>query len=225
MYGVKPVFDTDIAELMESTSTVFAEREALIQEGRAAMWTILESWELEGDRGGLNIGVAAIPAGPDGASGAYQSVSGYFISAHTEAGQACWEWITYLTEQPEAVWGVPARRSVVQSEGYRQLVGVERAAVYEASVAGANQRFNYLLSQDQPWLVVALWWLGQAHGQVLEREASVEEALDAAQQTFDDYRACVIARDAFSDDKELQACTVEADPTFPVVLFPVDHDE
>jgi ABC-type glycerol-3-phosphate transport system substrate-binding protein len=225
LYGVKPTFGADIAALIESLPTAFEERETLIKDGRAAMWTILESWELTSDRGGMNLGVASIPAGPGVAAGAYKSVFGYFISAHTEAGQACWEWITYLTEQPEAFWGVPVRRSILQSEAYRQRVGTERAAVYETSVTGTDQSLFYQPLQDQQWLVVALLWLGQAHGEVIEGRASVEDALDAAQQAFDDFRACLIARDAFSDAKEMQACALEVDPAFPVALFPSDTEE
>ena len=45
-----------------------------------------------------------------------------------------------------------------------------------------------------------------------EGKATVEESLAAAQQTFDDFRACVIVHDAMSDEKEMQACLMEIDP-------------
>ncbi|UCC62925.1 MAG: extracellular solute-binding protein [Anaerolineae bacterium] len=211
-YGAKPVF-AGVDEV-----SAYTEWSELIASGRAAMWTILEGWELVSDRGGLNIGVATIPAGADRAAGAYYYVSGYFISAHTQAGQACWLWITFLTGQPEAVWGVPARRSVVESESYRRQVGDERAAVYEASVAGAERAPSFQLFSDQPWLRFAWFWLSQAHTQVVTGQASVEEALAAAQQTFDDYRACVIVRDAFFDQEEQQACALEVDPALADML-------
>lgn len=212
-YGVKPVLGADWAEMATSASALFAERQALINGGRAAMWTILERGELLWNPDGLDVGVATIPAGTDSVAGAYNSVEGYFISAHTEAGQACWDWITFLTGQPEAIWEVPARRSVIQSEAYRRKVGDERAAVYEASVAGVDRSPSFFMSGDQPWLVMAWLWLSRAHGQVIAGDASVEEVLEAAQQTFDDYRACVIARDAMFDNEGLQACVLEVDPT------------
>jgi ABC-type glycerol-3-phosphate transport system substrate-binding protein len=220
-YGVKPAFVTDFAKLLEEMSSAYEERQMLIKDGQAAMWDISESWELREDPEGLNVGVAPVPAGAGRSAGTYTSVSGYFISAHTEARQACWEWITYLTEQPGAVWAVPARRSVIESEAYRQQVGAERAAAYQASVAAVDGPFGSQFG-DQPWLMLAILWLFHAHGQVVEGEASVEEALDAAQRTFDDFRTCIIAHDAFSDQEQGLACLAEADPELADVLARMD---
>jgi len=216
-YGVKPAFVTDFFELLGEMDSAYQEGQMLIRDGRAAMWDISESWELRQDPAGLNVGVAPVPAGAGRSAGSYTSVSGYFISGHTEARRACWEWITYLTEQPGAVWAVPARRSVVQAEAYRQQVGAERAAAYEASVAAVDGPLGSQFG-EQSWLMFAMLWLFRAHGQVVEGEASVEETLDAAQRTFDDFRACIIAHDAFSDQEQWLACLGEADPTLADVL-------
>ena len=217
-YGVKPVFSTNLTELVGSMSSDMKERDALINGGRAAMWTILESWELRSDPEGLNVGVATLPAGLDGAAGAYRSVSGYFISSHTQARQACWQWISYLTGQLATIWGVPSRRSVVQSEAFRQRVGAERAAVYEASVAPADRPPTFYAYSDQQWLVATILWLAQAHGQVLEGEASVEMALEDAQQRCDDFRACITARDAAFDPEGQKACLEEIDPALASLI-------
>jgi hypothetical protein len=64
-----------------------------------------------------------------------------------------------------------------------------------------------------------VYWLGRAYSQVVDGEASVEEALNAAQRMFDDYRACVIVKDAVSDQDEWQACLLEVDPSLPAFLF------
>jgi hypothetical protein len=73
---------------------------------------------------------------------------------------------------------------------------------------------------DHDWLVPGgVLWLGRAYTQVLNGEATAEEALEVAQETFDEYRACVIARDAFSHDEEVLACLKEADPTLPTEIF------
>ena len=50
----------------------------------------------------------------------------------------------------------------------------------------------------------------------------MEEALDAAQQLADDYRACVIAGDDYSD-AAAQACVRQVDPTLPAFLFPASE--
>ncbi|HET7091743.1 MAG TPA: hypothetical protein VFL17_24180, partial [Anaerolineae bacterium] len=62
---------------------------------------------------------------------------------------------------------------------------------------------------------VSLIWLTRAYDHVVKGEASVEEALAAAQDLFDDYRTCVIARNALSDPDTQQACQKEVDPTLP----------
>jgi len=215
-HGVKPVFITDVADLAgseEAASTVFNEREALIRESRAAMWTLMENWELASDPEGLRVGVVPLPAGAGGNLAAYTSVRGYFISAHTKAPQACWEWITHLTAQPEAAEGSPARRSVVQSEAYHQQVGAERAAAYGASLEG-DRPVSFQSFSDQDWLLAGyVVWLPRAYGQVAEGQATVEHALDLAQRAFDDYRACVIVRDVLLDREAWQACLVETDPS------------
>jgi len=215
-YSVKPVFMTNIADLADESETayaVFREREALIKEGRAAMWTLMESYELTSDPEGLTVGVAPMPAGAGGDLAAYTSVAGVFISAQTQSPHACWEWITYLTAQPEAVEGAPTRRSVVESEAYRQRVGAERAAAYEASLDG-HHSISFQSLSDQDWLMAGYSiWLVQAYGQVAEGQATVEQALDLAQRAFDDYRACVIVHDAVSDEEGWQACLAETDPS------------
>ncbi|HUM72164.1 MAG TPA: extracellular solute-binding protein, partial [Chloroflexota bacterium] len=99
-YGVKPVFD----------GTQTEDRDSLIREGRAGMWITLSPGEYEMP----DVGVAPLPFPVDSTAvpGATQ-LSGYFISgtASPETRQACWQWITFLTEQPNATWGIPARRS------------------------------------------------------------------------------------------------------------------
>jgi multiple sugar transport system substrate-binding protein len=221
VHGVRPVFVTDLAELEEALP--FQEREALINEGRAAMWSsIVSESDISHVRSEPNVGVVSLPM-VQGGTGSYRSASGYFISAQTEAPQACWQWLTFLTEQPDAVQGLPARRTVAESEAYRQQVGEERAAAYLASVTGLQQPFQ-IFSED-PWLREALYWLFQAYGQVLEGEASVEAALNTAQRMADDYRACVMAHDAFSHQEGWQACLKEVDPTLPDFLVEVGEEE
>ncbi|MDY6876225.1 MAG: extracellular solute-binding protein [Chloroflexota bacterium] len=223
VHGVKPVFVTDFAEAATSS---YVEREEMINDGRAAMWTSYGPAMAFGERRELNVGVVPLPAGPDGTGGGgYLTASGYFISAQTENRRACWQWITFLTAQPTAVQGLPARRSLAESDEYRQQVGAERAAAYLASVAGSEQPSTFQFFYEEEWLGGSFFWFGQAYGRVLEGEASVEEALDAAQEMADDYRACIIAHDAFSDREQSRACLREADPTLPDSLFGPDEEE
>jgi multiple sugar transport system substrate-binding protein len=217
-HDVKPVLLADITKLAGASSLTL-EREAMINEGRAAMWTSTGATAgVYGDRSGLNLGAAPLPAKPGTAGGSYSGASGYFISAGTENPQACWQWITYLTGQPAAVQGLPARISVAESNEYRQQVGPERADVYLASIGDAEEATVSQLLTEEEWLGGAIYWLGQAYSQVIEGEASVEDALDTAQKLADDYRACVITADDFSQET-WQACALEVDHTLPAFLF------
>ena len=210
--GAKPVFITDMTQMVEAEA-VFKEWQDIVQGGRAAMWTLGESVDLFSDPRGLNVGLAPIPAGPGKPAGAYSSVTGYFISAQTEARQACWDWITFLTAQPEAVRAAPARRSVVESDAFREKVGPDRAAVYGASLEGADRPPNFSFRRDEEWLFGgAIVWLSRAYTQAVTGEASVERALEAAQQTFEDYRACILMQDALAEQEVWVACMGEADP-------------
>jgi hypothetical protein len=97
-------------------------------------------------------------------------------------------------------------------------VGASRADAYLATMGDSEQPSAFQLLTDEAWLGGAIYWYGQAFGQVIEGKASVEDALDAAQQMADDYRACVIAGDDFSQ-AAWQACVQETDPTLPTFLF------
>jgi ABC-type glycerol-3-phosphate transport system substrate-binding protein len=209
------------------------ERQTLINSGRAAMWMGsgggfgFGGFGGPGGRGGpggssdLNTGVAPLPAGPNSAKGSgFQSVDGYFISAQTEAREACWTWITFLTEQPNVISGLPARQSVAESAAYRQQVGAEQADATLASLSsGTHASFFQRISDEGTWLGFASFWLSDAYDRVINGEMTVEESLDAAQEAVDLYRTCVIAKDAFNDPQALRECVSEAGGT-GIMVFP-----
>jgi ABC-type glycerol-3-phosphate transport system substrate-binding protein len=220
-YGVKPFFVTDWAQLAEADwEGRVNEANAIIKGGQAAMWTDFESVDLFWVPAGINVGVAPFPAALGGAAGAYNTVTGYFISAHAEAPQACWEWIAYLTTRPELSRWVPARRSILQSDAYRDKVGDDRATAYQVSLDGVDKLPIQQIDKEDEWLYAAiLFWLPQAYGQAVTGEASVEDALETTQRTFDDYRACVTLHQAMLDRQGLAACLQEVDPSLPAGLF------
>jgi multiple sugar transport system substrate-binding protein len=207
------------------------QRQTLITSGRAGMWmnsgggfgfggnrVFIGGGGGGGGFGGpggsssLNTGIAPLPAGPNSAKGSgFQSVNGYFISAQTEQREACWEWIAFLTEQPNVTSGLPGRQSVAESAAYRQLVGTEQADAYLASVSSStNASFFQRISDEGTWLGFASLWLSDAYDQVINGDATVEDALAAAQQSVDDYRDCVIAQNAFDDPQALRQCISES---------------
>ena len=135
------------------------------------------------------------------------------ISAHTTQRQACWQWIKFLSTV-DAATGMPARRSVAESEAYQRRVGEEVAAVY---LANLNQASASKTPAARPaWMSSPVTlWLGQAVSQIIRDNVSVEEALAVAQGKFEAYRNCVIDRDAFYDLTAQYDCSREVDPTIP----------
>ena len=86
-------------------------------------------------------------------------------------------------------------------------------------MASADQPSSLQFLEDEAWMSYGLIWLGQAYSKTVHEEASIEEALAQVQDTFDQYRACVIDKDAFNDDIIQQDCVLEADPAFPAFLL------
>ncbi|HSR32672.1 MAG TPA: extracellular solute-binding protein, partial [Anaerolineae bacterium] len=215
-YGVQPV----VSETTGDFEGVRG-RQALIDEGRVAMW--MESGGGFGGPGGfvvfggpggtshLNVGVVPLPTGPNSAKGSgFQSVDGYFISAQSDAREACWNWITFLTEQPNATSGLPARTSVAKSDAYRQQTGDEQVDAALASVSGGSRAsFFQRISDEGNWLGFASFWLSDAYDRVINGEMTVEESLAAAQESVDAYRDCVIAKDAYQDPEGMMGCLSE----------------
>ena len=218
-HEVKPVYITDITKLLGAGSA-YMEREALINEGRAAMWTNSGTTAaIFGPRAVENMGTAPLPAAADGSSrGSLLTISGYFISASTDSRLACWQWLTFLSEQPDAVMGLPARRSVAESDAYRALAGAERAEAYMASVSGAEKPSALQAVAQEDWLGAPFVWVYQAYGKVVRDEAPAGEALDEAQKMAEEYRACVLGASDFSQ-ATWEGCLKETDPSLPGFLF------
>jgi multiple sugar transport system substrate-binding protein len=223
-HDVKPLFVTDYTKLLTEASTALVERETMIDDERAAMWTsyagmpnLLNSQK----RPTMNIGVASLPIGAAGSRGGnYVSSNGYYISADTPAKQACWKWITYLTTAVDVKQGLPARKSVATSEAYTQKVGTERAAAYQASLGeGGTSSVYEFFSGKNSWLGYTIFWLSKAYGEIVDGTAPADKALADSQKLADDYRACVVQNDAQSDVKQQRQCLKQVDPTIPDLLI------
>jgi ABC-type glycerol-3-phosphate transport system substrate-binding protein len=85
-----------------------------------------------GDRGGgiipWNFEWGAVELPCDQASGTVVYPRGFYITARTEHPHEVWALVRYLSESEQAgTGGVPARRSVAESDGFRQRVGSELA--------------------------------------------------------------------------------------------------
>jgi len=116
--------------------------------------------------------------------------------------------------------GFPARKSVAESEAYKQKIGAERAAAYEASLGESGTSSVYeFFSGKNSWLSYSLFWLAKAYGQVVDGTDPVDKVLADAQKMADDYRACVVQNKAESDTQQQRKCLKQVDPAIPDLLI------
>jgi multiple sugar transport system substrate-binding protein len=148
------------------------------------------------------------------------SVRAAFISKHTQVPQACWEWMKFLSQQTQALTGIPARQSVAESDAWIAQVGDDAAQVYRtallrtdfSTLGGQSGNVTVKMLIEEPLFI----WFDQTVESVLDGEDS-EKLLATAQKKADIYHDCLLATDAINlQDIELQnqvvSCIEEADP-------------
>jgi ABC-type glycerol-3-phosphate transport system substrate-binding protein len=206
----------------------FAERQTLIDAGRAAMWVknsndvYLFSGSTNGEASSdPRTGIVPLPAGPNGERiGGYNLTGGYFISANSQAHQACWEWLVFLTEQPGNWQFLPVRTAVAQSQTFRNGAGDELTAAFLTTIEEETQpSLNQRLTQTESWLDITTVWLMSAYDKALHENVPVEDALNRVQEIANVYQECLIRQDAYAAGKVQDNCLREADPSLPASFF------
>ena len=138
------IHEHDVALTERDRYRVGGSLESGVYLGQIAMWT---GWFAErGGVGGIESDWPAewkmrwgmIPLPRDAQSAMPAFVFGHAISAQAGNPDACWQWITFLSQQVQTPYNMtPARRSLVESAGYEQFVGGDAAAVARQSMQGA----------------------------------------------------------------------------------------
>jgi ABC-type glycerol-3-phosphate transport system substrate-binding protein len=144
----------------------------------------------------------------------WSSTQGQFISSQTEDPQACWTWIKYLSEQPNGLMGIPARKSVVDSEAWRALVGADIADAYRVALTRSHTPTEVTNTSLTGWPFYN--WRSEALVAAFAGE-DPEEVLKTAQKKAESYLACIGEVDitALSPEdlqSEVNACARLADP-------------
>ncbi|MEJ2265295.1 MAG: extracellular solute-binding protein [Anaerolineales bacterium] len=193
-----------------------------MRSGQVAFWMAQagnkESWFLYGPSGEQDmpkIGVVPIPAMPPAAEPIYwSSENGHYITRQAEDPQACWTWIKFLSEQPTAFPGVPARRSIAESPEWEAFVGAEDAAIYRLAQERVQPVDTGQFYSRTGWPFYQ--WRSEAVAAVMKGEAP-KEALSEAQRKAELYLSCIGVVDISAlDDQALMekvgACARQADP-------------
>lgn len=169
----------NIAPTQEQMREVFRgtdPRKAILL-GQIATWSAMlserggQGWDLEWD---MRWGVTTLPR--DQQAMTLTLVEGTFVSSQTRYPDACWTWISFLSKQLPARQ-TPARRSLAESDAYRDKVGANVAAVAQASMEKA-----LLLSPELAEYEEALELFAQAFQAVMAGTSTADEALTWAQQ-------------------------------------------
>jgi|GEM_PF-2429912 ABC-type sugar transport system, periplasmic component len=167
----------DLGEAVITRSLYDPEREQLYQQlinqQELAVWTgkPLAAHKLTG-----RIGVQALPTRPERPS-IWQS-DAYFISAATNNQQAgaCWRWIRYLSLQRTDTQQIPARLSLIQSEGFIAQYGQRQSDAIIESLQ--------LTAPNDPWQPSHANGLFLLLDEVLIEQKPIYESLLKLQQDF-----------------------------------------
>lgn len=221
-FEAKPIFISSPAELAGNNPDKFFLRPQLMNQQQIAMWTMPtlgDGVAMEPEiRETMSIGTVALPIG---SGSSLSSMSGYFISATTDHRGTCWQWIKFLSTSPTIGQGLPANRIVAESDAYRQRIGNQLTEVYLDTLnnsSGSSVSFRLSVG-DQSWMYESTFWFGRAYAQITNGDATVEEALNEAQATFDAYRTCMITNDGFANVEVRNNCVQQADPLLPTSLL------
>jgi multiple sugar transport system substrate-binding protein len=187
----------------------------LVSSGNVVFWTDFGgSWNGWYWSGELKFSVGAVPLPQTVNANQVTAVRkfGQFISRSAESPRSCWEWIKFLSEQPNAFSGIPARRSKLESDTWRASVGAEKASVYQAVMS--QNSLNWIHYDDPHWNPI-LYWGNVAFGEVLNGQ-DAEQALQVAQRKADRFLACLESsnQSTYSGnalEEKIKACSMDAD--------------
>lgn len=184
------------------------QQQLLINSGQVAMW--IASAGLHTDYYSFQTGVAPFPVSAVELGG---PVTTLYISRRAENPAGCWEWLKFLSVQPDAFNSIPVRDSVLRSDGWTAVVGQETAAAYQVILSRLTVALPdaAVIEHSIVTYPYTLWWV-DALQQVYDG-AGATAVLAEMQRRADAYRLCMI--DAVSvNSEQMSACARQADPEF-----------
>jgi multiple sugar transport system substrate-binding protein len=155
----------------------YAVRETILR-GQAGMWTG-QLWE-QGGVGGWwegrewEFAWGMVPLPRDARAVTLADSDQFFIFAGARNPDACWEWLSFVSEHMPPGWLAPMRSSLGESEAYEQLVGEEVAEIVRATIPHALTVSPKLADQFGPF--------GQAVERTTTGRNTPQEAMEWAQQ-------------------------------------------
>jgi ABC-type glycerol-3-phosphate transport system substrate-binding protein len=131
------------------------------------------------------------------------------ISRRAAQPTGCWEWFKFLTAQPSAYDGVPARISVMESAGWQATVSQEVATAFRRMVSWPS----YLRVNIPHWFSMPyrFWWADALHD-VFAGDIPTAVLTDI-QLKAELFYACYETL-IEPESEQIKACVLQADPDF-----------
>jgi hypothetical protein len=140
------------------------------------------------------------------------TVVALFISRQVKDPTACWQWIEYLSSQPEAFQGIPARRSVLESPLLETIIGPDLTATYRGVMDQRRQELGPDHTELYPSYPLYVWWTSTFASTF--QGTPPDQALTGIQKKAQMYLDCItITKDPTQEDAWI-ACAQQADPSF-----------
>ncbi len=147
---------------------------AYIANGLSGMWTGMLSEANNEYIDDLETGIAPLPK--DEKAATLTLAQGYFISAATESPDACWTWLTFLSNRvPPRL--VPVRKSLLESKQYKREAEGDYGLIVEQALENA-----ILLSPELARFEKSVAIFSRAVESIMREEAPASAALKVAQQ-------------------------------------------
>jgi len=178
----------------------------LIWANRAGMW-VGDARAFE--REGFDFHPASLPG--RGSPVGYSSVVIHYIARDTLHAKACWQWLRFLADRilPHTV---PPRRSLLASDAFREEVGAEAQAVYQAVYETSEQTpVAFTDLEGLPYSGRAYTWLQEALEAALWEGADTQVVLGEAQHKAEAYLACLRQRPDLEDEAGAETCFERVD--------------
>ncbi|HEX3049350.1 MAG TPA: extracellular solute-binding protein [Aggregatilineaceae bacterium] len=125
------------------------------------------------------------------------SVGAGYISAHTEKAEACYRFLSSLSQRPDLLTGMPAKRSMINSPDLIAAQGEEVVAVYNALDQLMQQPNTVLfptgLGGDTPADIFLTYWLNRAFDRYINEDADLDVELAEAQTMTQAFQQCAAA--------------------------------
>ena len=193
----------------------------LIANGQIAIWTSSTHSQTNVP---FKTGVLPLPVIEDNSNTAGWSLPGaLYISESSEVKQACWDWIRFLSDQPNAFAEVPVRQSILFSPDYIATVGEELATVYRLGMTNVvhGGDVNIVTRPIDSWITAGLLQMvsGENPGVVLSDIQSKATGFVNCLSAHNLTHEVIYMVSLENEDLRIQIgqCALEVDPDFSQV--------